>query len=103
MLTVTGRNVCILMGYFCWKYITFEPKKHRGVKCHNIEEVEIAKFEKKLTCALKSDMTNFMVLKGNVIFEEKLTGGLKNDMQNLINFYDEKIFDNCLGWSSFYS
>ena len=42
-------------------------------------------------------MTNFMVLKGNVIFEEKLAVGLKNDMQNLINFYDEKIFDNCLG------
>ena len=51
----------------------------------------------KLTCALKSDMKNFMVLKGHVIFEEKLTGGLKNDMQNLINAYDEKMFDNCLG------
>ena len=62
-----------------------------------------AKFEMKLTCALKSDMTNFMVLKGNVIFEEKLTGGLKNDMQNLINAYDEKMFDNFLGWSLFYS
>ena len=48
----------------------------------------------KLTCALKSDMTNFMVLKGNVIFEEELTDGLKNDMRNLINAYDEKMFDN---------
>ena len=53
-----------------------------------------AKFEMKLTCALKSDMTNFMVLKGNVIFEEELTDGLKNDMRNLINAYDEKMFDN---------
>ena len=51
----------------------------------------------KLTFALKSDMTNFMVLKGNVIFEEKLTGGLRNDMQNLINAYDEKMLDNFLG------
>ena len=27
-----------LMCYFCRKYIMFEPKKHRGVICHNTEK-----------------------------------------------------------------
>ena len=29
---------CILMCYFGQKYIMFEPKKYRGVMCHNTEE-----------------------------------------------------------------
>ena len=35
------------------KYIIFEPKKYKGVMCHNTEE-----FEEELTCALKIGMTN---------------------------------------------
>ena len=32
------RNLGNLRTYFCRKYIVFEPKKYRGVMCHNIEE-----------------------------------------------------------------
>ena len=32
------RKICTLMCYFCRKYIMFEPKKYRGIMCHNTEE-----------------------------------------------------------------
>ena len=35
---VTSLKICILMFYFCRKYIMFEPKKYRRVTCHNTEE-----------------------------------------------------------------
>ena len=45
--SVASLKICTLMCYFCRKYIMFEPKKYRGVMCHNVEE---------LTGALKNDM-----------------------------------------------
>ena len=39
MWEVASRQICTLICYFCWKYITFEPKqKYREVKCHNTAE-----------------------------------------------------------------
>ena len=37
MQAVASLKICTLMCYFCRRYITFEPKKCRGVKCHNTE------------------------------------------------------------------
>ena len=36
--TVASLKICTLVCYFCRKYIIFEPKKYRGVMCHNTEE-----------------------------------------------------------------
>ena len=38
MRAVASLEMCTLMCYFCRKYIMFEPKKYRGVMCHNTEE-----------------------------------------------------------------
>ena len=38
MRTVASRKICTLICYSCWKYIIFEPKRYRGVICHNTEE-----------------------------------------------------------------
>ena len=38
MRAVASLKICTLMCYFCRKYIMFEPKKYRGVMCHNTEE-----------------------------------------------------------------
>ena len=39
MWEAASRQICTLICYFCWKYITFEPKqKYREVKCHNTAE-----------------------------------------------------------------
>ena len=35
---VKSLKICTLMCYFCWKYITFEPRKYRGVMCHKTAE-----------------------------------------------------------------
>ena len=53
-----------LIGSFCAKYITFDPKKYGAV-----------------TFDAKSDT------KDDAKFEEKLTCGLENNMRNLENFY----------------
>ena len=31
-------QICTLMGSFCWKYIKFRLKKHKGVMSHDTEE-----------------------------------------------------------------
>ena len=38
MQAVASLKICNLICYFCRKYIMFEPKKYRGVICHNTEE-----------------------------------------------------------------
>ena len=37
MRAVASLKICTLMCYFCQKHM-FEPKKYRGVTCHNTEE-----------------------------------------------------------------
>ena len=32
------RQICTLIGSFCWKYIQFQLKRHRGVMSHVTEE-----------------------------------------------------------------
>ena len=31
-------KIWTLMCYFSWKFIMYEPKKYRGIMCHNTEE-----------------------------------------------------------------
>ena len=38
MRAVASLKICPLMCYFCQKYIMFEPKKYRGVMCHNTKK-----------------------------------------------------------------
>ena len=38
MRAVPSLKICTLMCYFFWKYFMFEPKKCRGVICHNSEK-----------------------------------------------------------------
>ena len=38
MQAVVSLKICTLMCYFCWKYITFEPRKYRGFTCHKTAE-----------------------------------------------------------------
>ena len=35
---VANLKICTLMCYFCRKYIIFQPKEYRAVRCHNTEE-----------------------------------------------------------------
>ena len=35
---VASLKICTFMYYFCRKYIMLEPKKYRGVMCHNINK-----------------------------------------------------------------
>ena len=32
------RQICTLIGSFCWKYIKFQLKRYRGVPSHDLEE-----------------------------------------------------------------
>ena len=59
-----------MIGPFCAKYSTFDPKKCNGAY--------------------------FMTLKSHVKFEEKLTCGLENHMRNLANFYQNT--RKCQNW-----
>ena len=54
MQVVASLIICILVCYFCRKYIMFEQK----VELFVITQQNDANFEKKLTCALKNDITN---------------------------------------------
>ena len=38
MRAVASLKIYTFMCYFCCKYIMLEPKKYRGVMCHNAEE-----------------------------------------------------------------
>ena len=61
MRAVASLKICTLMCYFCRKYIMFEPKKYRGVMCHNTKEW--CKVWGRTICALKNDkknLTNFV-------------------------------------------
>ena len=68
-------KICILIGPFRAKYITFDLKKYREVIFHDTEES--CKFGEKLTCGLENDRRNL----------EKLTCGLEIDRRNLENFH----------------
>ena len=35
---VKFHQICTLIGYFCWKYITFQLKRYGGVMPHDTEE-----------------------------------------------------------------
>ena len=35
---VASLKICTFMYYFCRKYIMLEPKKYKGVMCHNINK-----------------------------------------------------------------
>ena len=39
MQAVASLKICTLKCYFCWNYIMFEPKRFRGIICHNTEEL----------------------------------------------------------------
>ena len=38
MRAVAYLKICTLICYFCQKYIIFEPKKYKGIVCHNTNE-----------------------------------------------------------------
>ena len=56
MQAVVSLKICTLMCYFCWKYITFEPRKYRGFTCH--KTAEWCKISGGTTYTLKNDMRN---------------------------------------------
>ena len=61
MQTVASLKICTLMRFFCQKSFMLETK-------NSTEELYV------------------MTLKNDAKFEKKLTGALKNDMRNLANF-----------------
>ena len=94
-------KICILIGPFRAKYITFDLEKYRGVIFHGTEKSckiwrKVLKIYTLLGCFwpkyimfdLKStEELYFMTLECDAKFEEKLTCGLEHDMRNLANVH----------------
>ena len=78
LITQKVSKICTLFGSCCAKYLTFDIK--------STEEL------------------SFMTLRSHVKFEEKLACGSKNDMSNFVNFH-QSLFESLNIWTfigSFY-